>query len=325
MSTLTDPTTTRHESAAPPAEKRSDARLTYVYLTSVEHSGSTLVSCLYDAHPEATSIGEFAVNHSPDLNCPCGSTVSQCEYWREWKDRAEAAGYDFQFGNLGINLMPQSSDSFIKNLYLHQFPNRLLDSCRDLALSWSQAKRNTEQAIEKSIGLARILCDMEGINVFVDTSKNPLQIRHLAKRKDIDFKMIGLIRDGRAVMKSVIEKEGYSTEQAIGAWTWGIKHMRRAMRYVSEQNRLLLRLEDLCESPEATLEQLYRFAGLDPTASLDFSLSHRHLTGNRMRHKFDGKIRPHDESWREYLGPDRISNFEQHAGNINRSLGYQAD
>jgi len=306
-----------------PAAKRDSAkRFTYIYLTSVEHSGSTLISCLYDAHPEVTSIGEFGVNHSAQLKCPCGTTVDKCDLWNEWKQRANEVGYEFIPGDLGINLLPQRTDGILQNLYLHQFPSRWIDTLMGLALSGTAARKNAERAIEKSIQLARILCEINSTRVFVDTSKNPLQIRHLARRHDIDFKMIGLVRDGRAVMKSVIEKENYSTEQAIGSWKWGVKHMQRAMQYVPAPDRLILRLEDLCLDPEKTIKELFRFAEVDPCAEPDFSLERRHLTGNRMRHKFDGKIRPHDESWKTWLKPEQIERFNKQAGAINRNLGY---
>lgn len=295
---------------------------TYIYLTSVEHSGSTLISCIYDAHPQVTSVGEFAVDHGARLKCPCGTTVCECPFWNAWSEQARLAGYEFPIGNLGINLMPGAHDGFLKKLYLHQLSSRRLTSLKDMALSSSNVKKSAEQAIETSIALAKVACRMQGTNVFVDTSKNPLQIRHLARRTDINFKMIGLIRDGRAVMKSVIEKENYTTEQAIGAWKWGIKHMHRAMQYVSPENRLLLKLEDLCHSPEPALHELFDFAGVDPDAELDFSPASRHLTGNRMRLQFDGEIRPHDDSWKDRLSREQIDKFERSAGHWNRRLGY---
>jgi hypothetical protein len=123
-------------------------------------------------------------------------------------------------------------------------------------------------------------------------------------------------------MKSVIEKENYSTQQAIGSWLWGIKHMHRAMQYVPTEDRLLLKLEDLCGNPQQTLQQLFSFAGVDPHAELDFSLENRHLTGNRMRLRFDGQIRSHDESWKSWLTQVQIEAFERKAGDVNRGLGF---
>lgn len=51
--------------------------MTYVYLQSVEHSGSTLIACLVDAHPEVTGVGEFGTPFSPQGNCSCGAPVDR--------------------------------------------------------------------------------------------------------------------------------------------------------------------------------------------------------------------------------------------------------
>lgn len=297
--------------------------MTYVYLQSVEHSGSTLIACLVDAHPEVTGVGEFGTPFSPQGNCSCGVTYAACGFWTEWGRRAREAGIDFELGRPGINLIPSPDGGRREDLFHHLFPSPVLDRLRDLLFpASSPLARKAAAAVAKSEGLARALCGIEQSRVFFDSTKNPLQIPHLARYLTCPLQVVSLVRDGRGVMNSLIEKEHYTPEQAVAAWLWGNRNLRRAERYVAPENRFRVRLEDLCRDPETTVRSLFRFLRVDPEVRLDYTdRSDRHVVGNRMRLTFAGEIRS-DESWRGKLSPALLDLFERRAGALNRRLGY---
>ena len=295
----------------------------YVYLASVEHSGSTLLACLLGAHTQVTGVGEFGTPFPKDGNCACGVIYRECPFWSEWGERARAEGIDFDLGNLDINLTPSADAGKWELLFSYLFPDLWQDRLRDILFpAGSRHRDRAEAAIHKSDRLAAIACGMEGTEVFLDTTKNPFQVRHLAENLPGRTKLISLVRDGRGVMNSLIEKEKYSPEQAVSAWLWGNRNLDRVARYLPPEAVFRLRLEDLCADPDGTWERLCEFLGVDPAQRPDHTdRSHRHVVGNRMRHSFDGAIR-HDEKWRTALSPEHLALFEEKAGDVNRRYGY---
>lgn len=296
---------------------------TYVYLNSVEHSGSTLIACLLGAHPEISSVGEFGTHFSREGTCSCGARYGDCGFWRNWVQRAREEGIDFEIGKPGIDLRPTPNDGRWGDLYYHLFPWRPLDRLRDLLFGpFSTLSRQAAEAVRKSERLAGLMCEMDGTRVFFDSTKNPLQIRFLARYATVPLKLICLVRDGRGVMNSLMEKERYTPEQAVSAWLWGNRNMERSRRYLPPDRVLFLRLEDLCTDFEGTLDALFRFADVDRGVRPDYRDKHDlHIVGNRMRHTFAGEIR-YDESWRQRLSPVHLDLFAARAGALNRAYGY---
>ena len=296
----------------------------YIYLCSAPHSGSTLIACLLGAHSAISTVGEFGTVCSRQLSCSCGEPLERCSFWNSWENRAATAGIDFRVGLPGIDLKPASSGNMFEDLFYYQFKWRWIDRLRDIFFRpLSPLQRHVEQSVNKSAWLVRDICAKEQSQAFVDTTKNPYQIQFLAREPDIDLKVIALVRDGRGVMNSMIHKEGHSPQQAIDCWVWSNRHQQRALRNLSPENIFPLRLEDLCAQPEANLERLVRFCGVEDEESLDPSvLENRHIIGNYMRHRFTGEIRL-DEKWRTSLSKENQKLFQRQAGHLNRELGYE--
>lgn len=298
--------------------------LTYAYLSSAPHAGSTLIAFLLGAHPEVSTVGEFGAAIRRDLHCSCGALVTGCPFWSAWVERARAEGIDFTPGAPGLQAEPPPGGGLLEDLFYYPFRwtpasrlrNRLYPTTR------GPARRATE-AVDKSVRLARLLCRMRGTSVFLDTSKNPFQARFLAAHPDVRTRLIFLMRDGRGVLKSLMEKEGWSREKAVGSWAWCARTTERiAARYLDPGDVYRLRLEDLCGDPEGTRAALFRFLGVDDGATLDFSDRSRfHIIGNSMRLRFNGEVRL-DERWRTSLTPEDLAYFEARAGAINRRYGY---
>ena len=307
-------------------QHRINNPLNYVYLTSVEHSGSTLISFLLGAHPKISTVGEFATDFPKNALCSCNEKYERCSFWADWAARAQTENIYFDVGNLGINMKPEHGKGFFEDLFYYQFPWKVLDAIRELIFLFNaNRRRKAFHAVDRSLRLARILCEKEGTNTFLDTTKNPLQIRFLSRHPGINLKVIALVRDGRAVMNSLLIKEKiYTPESAIAAWLYGNRNLERAVsHYISPQDVFRLRLEDLCNDPDVTLKSLFRFLNVDHNVKLDFSDRSRfHIVGNYMRHTFNGEVRRPDESWKRQLSPENLALFYAKASKINKKYGY---
>jgi hypothetical protein len=322
---LSPPSVASVQKAAPAAN--SD-KLTYVYLTSIQHSGSTLIAFLLGAHPEIATVGEFGSVFRPEwfsrIKCSCGEPLFECSFWKTWQDDAKRAGLDFKPGAMGVNVFePEYSTSFFDKLLVHYSPHRAIDRIRDAAYVCLRSRRRKfAAAADRSVRLARLLCQRQQAQAFLDTTKPVQQIRVLGRHPQIDLKVISLIRDGRAVMKSLIEKEGYSPEKAVYDIHWGIRYQLRAEATLPPERLYRLRLEDLCADPTVVLRELRSFIGVAPDPLGCDSTQGHHIIGNGMRMRYDGVIR-YDQSWKTELSPQHLALFEARAGRINRSLGYE--
>ena len=290
----------------------STRKIDYVYLTSAPHSGSTLIACLLSAHPEISSVGEFGT-HFPQTNrCSCGTLYSACPFWHEWAALAGEKKVKFDIGNLEINVGPKHG-SLLDSVYYYLFKAKSLNKIRDFLFDCllPGKSRAIKEKINKSILLSKLLCEKENTRIFLDTTKNPFQIKFLARHPGVRLKVIDLKRDGRAVMCSLLTKEKvYTPKSAIDAWVWANRNLQRTIEsnYISPKNVFKLRLEDICENSENVLKQLYYFLEIAPDPVLDFSDKKRfHIVGNDIRHKFNGVIHKHDEKWRDLLSNEDLS------------------
>lgn len=301
----------------------SPRQFTYVYLTSAPHSGSTLVACLLGAHAELSTVGEFGTDFRKEGHCSCGAIYRECPFWHEWSMRAERIGVPFDTGNLDLDIGPGSSTTSVDDVFYHMFPWKWVDAFRNGLFELHRPLRNRAiNSIRRSIVLAQDLCRHEGSNVFLDTTKNALQIPFLARHGRVNLKVISLIRDGRGVTNSLLTREKWSADISVGTWLRSIRNQSRAERYVNSENVFRLRLEALCADPQRVLSELFEFCGVDPDTPGDCTdTQHRHIIGNSMRMHFAGEVRL-DEKWRRQLSDEHLQFFEQRAGELNRSLGY---
>jgi len=297
--------------------------VTYVYLTSAPHSGSTLIACLLAAHPSVSTVGEFGSMFPESGRCSCGTTYAACPFWRAWQAAAGEVGLDFKIGNTGINLQPTKKDGVVGAAFCHLFPWKPVDTLRNALFTCATGWPQHANAVIHRVGcLVQLLCDLESTSVFVDTTKNALQIPFLVRKLPFRLKVVALVRDGRGVMNSLMQKENWSAERSVSTWLYANRNIERALRYLGPDDVFRLRLEDLCQDPRETFDSLLRFCGLCTDAAFDYAdRSRRHIVGNSMRHRFDGDIR-HDSQWRYSLSAEMQNYFESRAGKLNRKFGY---
>jgi hypothetical protein len=134
-----------------------------------------------------------------------------------------------------------------------------------------------------------------------------------------------LVRDGRAVIKSLIKRENYTLKQSVDAWLWGNRNIEKIKRnYLSSENVYTLRLEDLCNDPEKYKHELFDFCQVQYSSEINYDdITNRHIIGNSMRHSFTGEIRKHDDSWIKELSENDLNYFNSKGGRtLNLKLGY---
>jgi len=300
-------------------------KINYIYLLSAPHSGSTLFACLLGAHPKISTVGEFASIEKG--KCSCGVLCSECSFWLKWKQLAEEQGLDFEIGNLKINLGVEHNRGLLYDIYYHLFPLKSINVLRDAIFKYLFRKyyKESKNLIERSVNLVKLLLEEENTEYFLDTTKNPIQVRFLAKCPHINLKVICLIREGHAVMNSLIQKEKYSPKEAIDNWLWSNKNIERVISHYLDPDQVYrLKLEEFLNRPFEELKQIFKFIGVAPNVELNFDPKNRHIIGNYMRYNFDGTIRPPDTiwTWKRQLSPELIELFDKKAGAINKKYGY---
>jgi hypothetical protein len=108
-----------------------------------------------------------------------------------------------------------------------------------------------------------------------------------------------------------------------------VNHWVRANRTIESQLRRLpveqwirIRYEDVCRTPESTLQRFFEFCGLEPHAlPHDLATYKHHIVGNRMRLSNVSQIRL-DEEWRRVLEPAELALAARLAGTLHTSYGY---
>jgi hypothetical protein len=245
----------------------------------------------------------------------------ECDYWRRWMELAANNGIQYIPGSKAFSVAPDSAAWRFARLYHHPFPWTTVDRIRDVALRPTAYHRLVEQKTRIVVRMAQLLCDSEGTSTFLDTSKNGLQVRPLLEQSDMSIRCISLVRDGRASVLSLMKWYKYSLRDAVDRWLSQIRLMRRSVRNVPSDKVWHIRHEDLVRQHETMIPRLFEFCDVDPNAQLDYAGERRHIVGNAMRHKFDGSLRM-DESWRNKITPEQLAYFNQRAGKVNRSLGY---
>jgi hypothetical protein len=147
-----------------------------------------------------------------------------------------------------------------------------------------------------------------------------------------DCLFVHLIRDGRAVAKSILEKrESHGGRnaywgirppgwrdlldrnpiEAIGLqYAWSITAIRAQAKAFSPDRYREVRYEDFCANPKTVLEQTAGFCGLTwPPAMLD---------------RVTEGIRDRNSQWQELFATDELATLERTMGPLLRDLGYKA-
>ena len=303
---------------------------TLVYIASVGYSGSTLLDMLLGGSSEITSLGEvhsLAKHAIRDAVCTCGEPISQCDFWRaveeELRKESGDPHLDLASFSLSVSEKTRSLDRRLPNLadLLLVVGNpiawRALSRLSPISRGYARASANALQLFE---AVSRVA----GTPIIVDSSKYPLPMKSLYLADPERVRIIYLVRDGRAVSRSLMNRQDLSLEEAARRWTRFNWNLELVMRTISARNVLRVRYEDFCRNPSDHLTRLSEFVGTAnpiPLQPLHKDRFHN-IGGNPMRFRRGETKIVLDEKWKDELTTEQLGTFEAIGGKLNRRLGY---
>ncbi len=293
------------------------------------YTGSTLLGFLLNSLPEAVSIGAATgLTRRVEIatyQCSCGTRFEDCVFWKRVAARTEELGhpvsvFESNFWNTHVKM---SDRRWLNGLLIRSLGSVLLTDARD-AVVWRlrPIRRNLREANWSTWALARAILEVTGKKVFVDTARDHQRPKYLAQNPNLDLRAIHLIRDPRGNVASIMSHTGADVAKASRQWRHYNLEADRVRRFLPPRSWMQLHYEDLCADPQATLDRIAAFVGIEPAPiPRDLQAVDNHIIGNSMRLGAIGEIRQ-DQRWRERLSGDDLDVIARIAGDTSRRFGY---
>lgn len=299
----------------------------FVYITSVSYSGSTLMTFLLNAHPSIATIGEMkgGAKDPEQFMCSCGQPIGQCAFWCELVERLNARGIPFDHRDVWSQCGFRIAEApFADRVVRHRYRGGAFELARNALLALTPAaRRNLPRIRTRNEAFVEAALDIRNRPVFLDSSKDPIRLRFLRDIESFRIRVIHMVRDGRGVMNSFMKRQGLSPELAALQWVRRENEIRSLEKTFEPSRWMLLRYEDLCTDPDATLAKTFEFLDLPAQDVSDgFRNAEHHILGNAMRFGSTSEIKL-DTKWQRDLTPEQIETFEQFGGALNRDYGYE--
>jgi hypothetical protein len=302
---------------------------------------------LLGAHPEACTVGELkGVRENPETyRCSCGALVRECGFWLGINAAMARRGLNFAINEAGTNILE------VEHWYLRRLLNPLyrspsLELIRDAFLSalpaWHSHLRNVQH---RNAALVGALIEESGAKIIIDSSKLGLRLKYLLSNRDLDVRVLRLIRDGRGVSLTHTSPAEFADAADPRLRSGGSGLVRPNFRLPIHEAALLwrrsneeadcvtaslgksvcmeVRYEQLCQHPDETLQSICRFLEISPMpVGNDFrQRKQQHIVGNGMRFDTSSEIRL-DERWKTQLSENDLRVFNRVSGDLNRKYGY---
>lgn len=302
----------------------------FVYIASTGYSGTTLLDMLLNNHPDITALGEvylLSVYAKNDKNCTCNKAVKDCDFWNRIEAKLKDVSHD---PDLNFSSYPLTVEEKVQNLnrkipslndFLLLLGNRILwRTCSGL----SSLSRGYMNAAKNTVQLFQAASDVEGTSVIVDSSKYALPLKALYLTSPLPVKILYMVRDGRAVCRTLKRRHEMTYEQAARYWVRYNWNLKLIMMTIPKKNVKLIRYEDLCTDIEKELNDIFDFIGIDKSVSKMLNKNESHtIGGNPMRFRREESEIHLDEKWKDEITAEEKALFESIAGKMNRSLGYK--
>jgi hypothetical protein len=274
---------------------------TVVYVAGMGRSGTTLLALLLGAQEGIFGGGELRRYWQglsiPGWLCGCGLPVEECEFW--------------QGVRAGVSTADDPTRTRILDLQRRRLrlrPRHLISLRRDTSGEGAAWCRGYASAVDE---LYRAVAGASGASVVVDSSKELPDGFLLSRLSGLDFRVVHMVRDPRAVVHSfarsvptpqphreLLPRGGtiataarWDARNACAEWMF----RRLGDRYAR------VSYEELVANPARVLEPLVRGLGLSGQVSTDALASPNHtFSGNPRRFGADQHIELDDE-WRRAM------------------------
>jgi hypothetical protein len=274
------------------------APVTVLYVAGWMYSGSTLLGRVLGELDGAFAGGEITRAWSGFVRerpCSCGVSRRECPLWTAVL--ADACG------------RVEALDAARVDRLARRFRFNRRAATTQLALhERGPAVADLAEYREHLASLYRSIVRVTGARVVVDTTKSPVYGAILDGIAGLDVRVVHLVRDPRASLRSGSERGHSRIGPAANVSLWALSHLAIEREWARRpEHYRRVRYEDFARRPQEVSEALARFAGLDPrTLPIDGThivLGESHVvSGNEYSGVETGpvEIAP-DEAWRREL------------------------
>jgi hypothetical protein len=237
--------------------------------------------------------------------CGCGKLFADCEFW----SAVGATAFD-GWANVPLDRITTLMERVDRT---RRIPAMLRRHADPAFVADLREYTDYYAALYDAIGT------VTGASVVIDSSKHPSLAFALAARRDLDLRVVQMVRDPRAVAyswtKATKRPEAQVQDRAISTFpTWSPTHAARLWLGHNASLTLLRRLdtplltvrhEDVLADPRATVRRIATWAGLPEDTALPVSASgvaelgaSHTVSGNPMRFTTGPVPIVADETWR---------------------------
>jgi hypothetical protein len=307
------------------------AKPTVVCVMGVGHSGSTILGIALGNHPQIETVGELhklprsGWIQDNSRRCSCGAPLFQCAYWREV--------YAHWIARVGDNRLQEyiSLQNTFERSNAAWF-HVVLDK-------WTHTAKFNQYS-QMTAALYQSICDVSGKDVVVDTSKSPMRNYALLSSGALEFRLIHLVRDGRAIVWSKKRPRKTDIEGGIPhdvpsvpvrhttqEWLFTNLKCEWVVRQAGAKHARRMLYEQFVKTPEVALQEIEPLIDKDLTEVAETLANGKmmqigHLVGgNHVRMSGQITLRP-DTEWTHHLSAEDRRSFWLIAGRLARRYGY---
>ncbi|MGL5853527.1 MAG: sulfotransferase, partial [Phycicoccus sp.] len=162
----------------------------------------------------------------------------------------------------------------------------------------------------------RAVADLDGVDVVVDSSKNPVYAKLLERLPGVELTVLTVVRDPRAGAfswrrrKTTGDRDDGATMERLEVWrsalVWTAWHALLGRWFPAGDRHLLLRYEDFVAEPEASVRRVLDRLGhdygpdFDDDGSVLLQPTHT-VAGNPNRHSSGRTRLALDDEWRRRM------------------------
>ncbi len=296
-----------------------------LYITSVGHSGSTLLDLICGTLPNVFSAGEVqflswqllqgANPSDPQTYCSCGKSFNNCDLWKKIINNIS------EKKKIDIFKNPQKySYSINRNIKRYEDKRilKIINLIFQLSITYSvfsflkyliylyflpSIKRNWDffDQISKTTGVKYIVDSSKNINRFLLLQMyNPKRIKLIVLKRDIK----GVVSSSHnGLNQNLIKKRAHSWLKFYN------KKLKLIYKTTHSDNILHVNYEDICKETNATREKIALFLKIKKPVDEIKAISpykYHTIQGNPLRLKKEDLDIKYDERWKKRLSTRQI-------------------